>query len=74
MNLTDRWEGSLDGGSARRKAATYTVEGGGAQTYMHASVGFEPTIHSVLAGECMSCLRPHGHCDRLIYNYFVKYR
>jgi hypothetical protein len=32
-------------------------------------VGFKPTNPSVRAGEDSSCLRPRGHCDRLLYIY-----
>jgi hypothetical protein len=51
----------MDGGSARRKAATYTQN----NTNIHASSGIQTHDPSVRAGEDSSCLRPHGHCDRV---------
>jgi hypothetical protein len=59
---------SLDGGSARCKAATYT------QNNKHTLKAHDTDIHafssirthdpSVRAREDSSCLRPRGYCDR----------
>jgi hypothetical protein len=49
----------MDGGSARRKAATYTNTEY-TQTDIHASSGIRTHSPSVWAGEDISCLRPHG--------------
>jgi hypothetical protein len=54
---------SLDGRSARRKAATYTQN-----KRTHADIRASSAIRThdpnVLAGEDGSCLRLRGHCDR----------
>jgi hypothetical protein len=55
--------GLLERGSARRKAATYTQNN--TNTDIRASTGIRTHDPSVRAGEDGSCLRPHGHCDRL---------
>jgi hypothetical protein len=60
MNLTDSWQHSLDGESARRNTATYTIQ----QKYrkkahIHAFRGIRTNDHTVRAGEDTSCLRPH---------------
>jgi hypothetical protein len=58
---------SLEGGSARRKAATYTSQHKHRiKAHVHLRYEWEskPTIR-VWAGEDSSCLRPRGHCDRL---------
>jgi hypothetical protein len=52
----------LDGGSARRKAATYTQNN--THTDIHAFSGIRTHDPSVRVGEGSSCLRPRGHCDR----------
>jgi hypothetical protein len=52
---------SLDGGSARRKPATYT------QQHKHRiNAQRHPFLEWVWAGEDDWCLRPRGHCDQLI--------
>jgi hypothetical protein len=58
----------LDGGSARRKAATYTQNNANTEkthTDIHALSGIRTHDSSVRAVEdSSSCLRPRGHCDR----------
>jgi hypothetical protein len=54
---------SLDGGSARRKASTYTQNN--TNTEIHALSGIRTHDPSVRANGDCSCLRPRGHCDRL---------
>jgi hypothetical protein len=57
----------MDEWSAHRKAATYTgkykhrINGN-----IHALSGIRIHDLSVQAGEDISCLRPRGHCDRLL--------
>jgi hypothetical protein len=53
----------LDGESALRKAATYTITEY-TQTYIHALSGIRTHDPSVPASEDSSCLRPRGHCNR----------
>jgi hypothetical protein len=58
----------LDGGSDRRKAATYPQDNTNTeqkQTNIHASSGIRTHDLSAGAGEDSSCLRSRGHCDRL---------
>jgi hypothetical protein len=62
--IHSRWD-SLDGGSARRKAVTYTQD----NTNIHASNGIGTHALSVGAGDS-SCLRPRGHCDRLLFMHY----
>jgi hypothetical protein len=60
-----RWD-SLDGGSARSKAATYTQNNTNTEqthTDIHAASGIGTHDPRVPAGEDGSCLRPRGHCD-----------
>jgi hypothetical protein len=52
----------LDGGSARRKASTYTQNN--TNTDIHALSWFRTHDPSVRASEYSSCLRPRSHCDR----------
>jgi hypothetical protein len=52
---------SLNGGSARRKTATYTQN---KHTDIHVSSWNRTHDPSVRAGDDGSCLRPRGHCDR----------
>jgi hypothetical protein len=54
---------SLDGGSARRKAATYTQNN--TNTDIHALNGIQTYDPSVRAGADGSLLRQRGHCDWL---------
>jgi hypothetical protein len=56
----------LNGGSGRRKAATYTrnnINTEQTHTYIHALNGIRTHDPSVRASEDSSCLRPRGHCD-----------
>jgi hypothetical protein len=53
---------SLDGGSDRRKAATYTQNN--TNTDIHALGGTRTHDSSVRTSEDISCLRRRGHCDR----------
>jgi hypothetical protein len=53
----------MDGGSARRKTATYAQNN--TNTDNHALSGIRTHDLSVRAGEDGSCLRPRRHCDRL---------
>jgi hypothetical protein len=58
----------LDGGSARRKAATYTQNNTNTEkehTDIYASSVIRTQDSGVRAAEDGSCLRPRGHCDRL---------
>jgi hypothetical protein len=67
MDLVDSRYDSLDGGSACRKAATYTQDNINTEythTNMHASSGIRTHDSSVWAGGDSSRLRPRGHCDR----------
>jgi hypothetical protein len=60
------WD-SLDGGSARRKAATYTQNNTSTElthTDIHALSGIQTQDPRVRASEDSSCLTPRGHCDR----------
>jgi hypothetical protein len=57
--------GLLLRGSARRKAATYT-QNKRTHTDIHALSGIRTHDPSVRADEDGSCLRPRGHCARLI--------
>jgi hypothetical protein len=62
--------GLLGRGSARRKASTYTQNNTNREwthTDIHAFSGIRTQDHSVRAGEDGSCLRPRGHCDRLLW-------
>jgi hypothetical protein len=57
----------LDGGSARRKAATYTQNNTNAEethTDNHALRGIRTRDPSVQAGEDSLYLKLGGHCDR----------
>jgi hypothetical protein len=59
--------GSLDGGSGRRKAATYTENNTNTEwtnTDIHAWSGIRTHDPSVRAGEDGSCVRPRGHSNR----------
>jgi hypothetical protein len=58
----------LDGGSARRKAATYTQNNTNTNAYIdiHASSGIGTHDTSVRADEDGLCLRPRGRCDRQV--------
>jgi hypothetical protein len=59
---------SLDGGSARRKAATHTQNNTNTEytyTDIRASSGIQSYDPSVRADEDGSRLRPRGHCDPL---------
>jgi hypothetical protein len=49
LNLIESWQDPLEGGSARRKTATYT--------------GHHKQRKTDRVGEGVSCLRPRGHCD-----------
>jgi hypothetical protein len=63
-----RRQDSLDGGSARRKAATYTQNNTNIEqthTDIHALSEIRTHDPSVRASEDSSCPRPRGHCDRL---------
>jgi hypothetical protein len=60
--ILDSRQDSLDGGSARRKAATNTQN----KSNVHASSGTRTHDPSFRAGEDSSCLRRRGHCDRPI--------
>ena len=51
---------SLDGGSARREAATYIQGNTNTQTH-------RTHYPSVRASEDSSCVRPLGHCDRQLF-------
>jgi hypothetical protein len=60
----------LDGGSACRKASTYTQKIikhriNAHKTDMHALSGIRTHDPSVRASEDSSCIRQRGHCDRL---------
>jgi hypothetical protein len=56
---------SLDGGSARRKAATYKQDSTNRiNTDIHATSEIRTYDPSIRAGEDISCLRPRDHCDR----------
>jgi hypothetical protein len=60
---------SLNGGSARRKSATYIQnKTKREQTHrdIHASSGVRTHDPSIWADENSSCFSPHGHCDRPI--------
>jgi hypothetical protein len=62
--------GPLDGGTARRKAATYTQKNTNTElthTDIHASSEIRTHDPSVRAGEDGSCLSPRGHCDRHVH-------
>jgi hypothetical protein len=60
-----RRTGSLDGGSARRKATTYTQDNTNTErTNIHALSGIRTHDPRVRASEDSLCLRPRGHCDR----------
>jgi hypothetical protein len=64
-----RWQNSLDGRSARRKAATYTGQHKdriNAHTDIHVLSGIRTHDPSVRASEDSSCLRSRGHCARLV--------
>jgi hypothetical protein len=66
LSLT-RSVGIVDGGSARRKAATYTQDSTNIEyTHkdIHASSGIRTHNPNVRASEDSSRLRPRGHCDR----------
>jgi hypothetical protein len=59
---------SLKGGSAGRKAATYTQNNTNTeQTHTDIHASSEIRIHDrrVRTGDDGSCLRSRGHCDRL---------
>jgi hypothetical protein len=58
----------LDGGSDRRKAATYTQDN--RNTDIHALSGIRNHDNSVEVGKDNSNLRPRGNCDRL-FKYCV---
>jgi hypothetical protein len=60
--------GLLDGGSACRKAPTYTNTDQ-TQTYIHALNRIRTHDPSVRASEDSSCLRPRGHCDLPLMMY-----
>jgi hypothetical protein len=63
--LESRYD-SLDGGSARLKAATYTRQHKHRiNANVHALSGRRTHDPSVRAGKDSSCLKPRGHCDRL---------
>jgi cytidine deaminase len=77
-------QGFLGGGSARRKAATYTQNNTNTEymhTDIHVSSGIQTHNLSVQVGEDSSCLRPCGHCDQQLnhqdalnkFQYFVDY-
>jgi hypothetical protein len=55
-------QGSLNGGSARPKAATYTHDN--TNTEIHASSGIQTHDSSVREGGDGSCLTLRDHCDR----------
>jgi hypothetical protein len=58
---------SLDGGSALRKAATYTQDNINTEqthTHIHALSGIRTYDPNVRESEDRSCFRPRGHCDR----------
>jgi hypothetical protein len=77
LNLYTVSKGSFDGGSARRKAATYTQKNTNTEytrTDIHVSSGIRTHDPSVTAAEDGSCLRPRGHCDRHILIYRRKNR
>jgi hypothetical protein len=57
---------SLDGGSARHKAATYTQNNTNTEethTDINALSGIQTQDTSVRASQDSPCLRPRGHCD-----------
>jgi hypothetical protein len=62
---------SLDGGSARRKASTYTQNStnriNAHNTGIHALSSIRTHDPRVQASEDSSCLRPRSHCDWRIY-------
>jgi hypothetical protein len=59
----------VDGGSARRKASTYTQNNTNKinASDTHVSSGNQTHDPSVRASEDGSCHRPRGHCDRLMH-------
>jgi hypothetical protein len=62
----------LDGGSARRKPATYTQDSTNTEqkhTDIHALSGIRTHNPSFRTSEVSSCLRLRGHCDRQLYQY-----
>jgi hypothetical protein len=65
--IDSRWD-SLYGGSARRKASTYTQNNtnriNAHNTDIRALSGIRTYDPSVRASEDSSCLRPCGHCDQ----------
>jgi hypothetical protein len=65
LGPTHSQQDSLDGVSARRKAATYTQGSTNSinahNTDIHASSGIRTHDPSVPASEDSSCLRPHGY-------------
>jgi hypothetical protein len=68
LNRIHRWSCSLDGGSARRKAATYTEVHKQTKTHtdIRALSGIRTHDPRVQASEDGSCLRPRGHSDRYV--------
>jgi hypothetical protein len=56
-------QNSLDGGSAGRKAATYTQN----NTDIYILSGIRTHDPSVWAGEDSSCLRPRGHSMLILH-------
>jgi hypothetical protein len=65
----------LDGGSARRKTATYTGQYkyriNAHNTDIHAFSGIRTHDFNVRANEDSSCLRPRDNCDRQGQLYFT---
>jgi hypothetical protein len=62
-DLINNWQDSLDGGSARHKAATYTqVDTEQTHADINASIGVETHNPSVERAN----LRPPGNCDQPI--------
>jgi hypothetical protein len=67
----------MDGGSSRRKAATYkqnNINTEYTHTDIHTSGGIRPHDPRVRAGEDGSCLRPRDRCDRHIFQFVHKHR
>jgi hypothetical protein len=64
----------LDGGSARRKAATYTQKNTNTEqmhTDIHALSGIRTRDRNIRADEDGSCLKAFGHCDRHILYWIL---
>jgi hypothetical protein len=63
--ILESWYDSLDGESVHHKAATYTGEHKHRiNANIHALSGIRINGLSVRAGEDISDLKPHDHCDQ----------